>query len=521
MTSLCLILAALLPAAATPGSSWTGFRNDGRSISSGPALPVRWSPDAGIIWQRELAGYGQSAPVVWNGTLYLTAVVGPMKEKCRVAAFDTRTGKKRWEYSVAASARAASNYSVARAAPTPLVDAQGVYAFFESGDFLALDHQGRLRWRRSLTKDYGPVENHHGLGGSPVRWKGRLFLNVQHNGPSYLIALDAENGKTLWKVKRASAKSWTTPVVVTLPGETQVVVSSAGTVAGYDARTGARRWELTGIGGNSIPSPTVSGDRVFVGASISDFDTSANAARSNLCLRITPDRSPGYQVLWRAEKAIAYYASPLIHRGCAYYLNRAGVVYCLDATTGRRHYVKRLGVPCWATPVAAGDHIYFFGKNGTTKVIRSGPRYQQVAGNQLWDPADPPKPESYVESFGSHAHGAPKGAKKKRGGFAAMILRSDKNGDGKVGRDEMPQRMKRIFARVDLNNDGLLDRQEIDKMAESFRKRRENSRADSRDPILYGVAAADGAVFIRTGTRLYCIGRSQSPASAGRPASNR
>lgn len=495
MTTFLILLTGLMPSGT---SQWTGFRNDGRSIATGPTLPKTWSRTSGIRWQLELDGYGQSAPVVWNETVYVTSVVGPNKERCVIAAFDLPTGKQRWKYSIKAGTTAPSNYAVARAAPTPVVSADGVYAFFEGGDVIAVTHQGERRWHRSLTKDYGRFNNHHGLGASPVLCEGRLVLNIQHSGPSYLIALDARTGKTQWKVKRASAKSWTSPAVARLDGESQIIVSSAGVVDSYDVGTGSHRWELKGVGGNSIPSPTVIGNRVYVGAALSDFDTSANAALSNMCLQIKPD---GYRVVWQARKALTEYASPLVYRGCSYYLSKTGVLYCLDAKTGKQLYVKRLGVRCWATPIAHGDVIYFFGRNGTTKVIKAGKTFEVVASNQLWKPEAPPKPEKYVESFGSHG----KTKKKSSGGFAGMILRSDKNGDGKVSKEELPERLRSVFARIDLNKDGALDRGEIQKMSEQFRKRRQHSRTDSRDPIVYGAAAATGTIVIRTGTRLYCI----------------
>lgn len=499
MTSLSLML-VLFAADADAGSSWAGFRNDGRSIATGRPPLQEWSPESGIAWTRDLPGYGQSAPVVRDGVIYVTTVVGPQKEQCVVLAMDARTGETRWEHTLEASATAPSNYAVARAAPTPVVHADGIHAFFESGDLVALSLDGRVRWQRSLTKEFGEFRNHHGIGGSPVLADGNLYLNVQHDGPSYLIAIDATSGKTAWKVDRPSAKSWTTPVMVEAGDSSQLVVSSAGSVTGHDPRTGERLWQLEGVGGNTIPSPTAIGNRVYVGASVSDFDTPENAARSNVCLEVVPDRESGYQFVWRAERAFAHYASPLVHRGCAYYVNSTGVVYCLNAETGERNYVERLGAACWATPVAIGDAVYFFGKDGRTHVVAAGSEFQRLATNDLWDRADPPKPESYVETPSSHSGGGG-----GRGGFAAMLLRNDANGDGHVSSDEMPKSMKAMLTRGDSNGDGQLDPTEIEAMSVAFRKRREHARGDSRDPILYGVAVADGTIFLRTGTRMYCV----------------
>ena len=131
-------------------SSWTEFRNGGSSHSAAE-VPVSWSPDKGISWQKELPGYGQSSPVVFNGRVYVTTVVGPMKDECQVLCLDLKTGEHTWVWSQEASSKAASNYMASRAAPTPMVDANGVYAFFEGGDLIAINHDGSLKWKRSLT----------------------------------------------------------------------------------------------------------------------------------------------------------------------------------------------------------------------------------------------------------------------------------------------------------------------------------------------------------------------------------
>jgi len=87
----------------------------------------------------------------------------------------------------------------------------------------------------------------------------------------------------------------------------------------------------------------------------------------------------------------------------------------------------------------------------------------------------------------------------------AMLLKSDANGDGVISADELPADFKEMLPRVDLNKDNAIDAEEMKAMEESFRKRREGSQALARDPIVYGVAAADGAFIIRTGTRVFCV----------------
>ena len=388
------------PADSTEETQWTSFRNGGGSQTSGD-LPLNWSPKDGILWQQELEGYGQSTPVIYDRKVFVATVIGPMKEICCISCRDVTTGRSLWRHDVPAATKSASNYMHSRAAPTPVVDAAGVYAFFEGGDLVAVSHDGKPLWHRNLAADLGPFKNNHGLGSSPAQSDELVFLTLEHQGPSYLVAIDKSAGETRWKLDRPSGNSWASPVVVDSSSGPRVIVSSGGAVTAYEADSGEVLWSMDGLEGNSVPSPTPHGDHLLIGARLPEFGESSAAAKSNLCLSLTND---GYSVAWQAEKVLSDYASPVVTGDCVYFLNKAGVLTCLDLESGERHYTKRLGCTCWATPLVAGDHVYFFGKSGETHIIKAGPEFERVAENRLWDADNPPKPETYMESQGGGVH---------------------------------------------------------------------------------------------------------------------
>ena len=497
------LLSQQIPAlAGEPSGSrnWTSFRNGGVSVAPGQ-FPTHWSESSGIAWEWELAGYGQSTPVIHDGKVYVTSVVGPMKEISRVACLDLRTGEELWSQQVDSATQTESNYMHSRAAPTPLVDDTGVYAFFEGGDLVAFSHDGTQRWHKNLSEDYGPFENNHGLGSSPAQTEDLIFLNLEHRGPSKLLAIEKTTAETLWQVERPSGSSWTSPIVVHGKSNTSVVVSSAGSVTAYNVDSGDEFWTVDGLEGNSVPSPTFDGVNLLIGARLPEFGSTTEAAKSNLCLHLNKDDQ--FDVRWRSQKVVSDYASPVVAGNCVYYLNKTGVLSCLDLATGHSHYKQRLGVECWATPLVADGHVYFFGKNGETVVIQAGWSFEKVAVNQLWDTSNPPKPETYVEHQASPGHGSSGGG--RRGGMIAMLMKGDADKDGILTQEEVPEEFQAMLPRVDLNKDGALDSDELKAMEESFRKRREGSRDGARDPIVYGIAAADGTIVVRTGTRLYAI----------------
>src|SRR5688572_13704603 len=119
--AVLLLLAAgpLLPAASPP-DAWPAFRGSGDSISDAKTLPLKWSPTENVAWTAELPGYGQSSPVVWKDTVFLTAAEGDYKEALHVLCLDLGTGKQRWRASLRNAARVKATDYVSKSAPTPV-----------------------------------------------------------------------------------------------------------------------------------------------------------------------------------------------------------------------------------------------------------------------------------------------------------------------------------------------------------------------------------------------------------------
>lgn len=508
--------------AALAGDSWTSFRNGGGSQTES-ALPTDWAPDHGIAWQHELAGYGQSAPVILDGKVFVSSVDGPMCETLMLQCFDLATGHALWKYDRPTSAGHPSNYMNARAAPTPLVDKDAVYAFFETGDFVCLNHKGELLWHRNEAEAFGKFGNNHGLGSSPAMDGQNLYLLTEHDGPSFLSAINKTNGETIWQTKRTSTKSWSSPIVVqAIDHDNCVVVSSGGTVTAYSTNDGTQAWQIEGIEGNSVPSPTIVDRFLLVGARLPEFATDGQV-QANCCLDLSQITDGTPRVVWRADKAICDYASPVTCHEYAYFLSKASVLHCVDIASGEIAYRKRLSLDCWATPVVSNDAIYFFGKNGQTRIVRAGPNFTEIASNALWNPDKPPTPEHYVESAARHggghggsgghgsggAHGSGgghgSGSARPGGGMVARMMAGDANKDGVLEGEEISARFRPMLQRIDTDGDGKLNQKELEAMAKSFAERRSNSSASARDPIVYGVAAANGKIAVRTGTRLYVI----------------
>ncbi len=389
------VLLVFLVTPALPGESapdtpkWPGFLGAGAGEVDAESIPLEWSESKNLAWQADLAGYGQSSPVVWGDRVFVTSIDGPEKERCLVTALALADGSKLWQKSFDASVKTKWSYFVSKAAPTPAVDADALYVFFESGDLVAYSHDdGEELWRRSLSKEYGEIDSEFGLAASPAQTKDRLFVLVDNEGASYLLAVEKRTGKEVWRTERTSRQSWSSPAIVPVDGVPCVVCSSEGSVDGYSAETGERLWSFDDVGGNTAATPLPFGDgRFLVGAGAGRGGRNAASARkSNFAMHVARDGDEVLpEVTWRTEEATPTFGSPVVHAGHAYWVNRAGVVYCYDSATGEQRYAERVDAQTWATPLGVGDRVYLFGKDGNTVVLAAGPEFRVLARNQLWD----------------------------------------------------------------------------------------------------------------------------------------
>lgn len=441
LKTLLLAALALHPVAA----NWPDFLPNTRNVAVRADLPLDWAPDKNIAWTSPLAGDGQSSPIVWDGRVVVTSVEGEMKDRNLIVCLDLKTGKEIWRHDFDSGLKVKSSLYVSRAAPTPVADTDGVISLFESGDLVALDWNGEVRWKRLLSETYGGIEAEFGLAASLAQHEGAVFALIENNGPSYLVAMDKSTGEATWKADRRSVISWSSPAVMTLAGIPQVVVSSVGTVDSYDAATGERLWTIGDLGGNTVATPSqVDENRLIIGAAPGRGEADAEgAAVSNLMIEVksmpNADGKPVVtaEVVWRAEKAMASFSSPVAHQGVGYWVNRAGIVFAVDLQNGQQLFAQRIDQAPWATALGVDDRVYFFGKDGTTTVIRAGKTFEKLASNTLWNPDDQ-KPDETA-----------------------------------AGREETPERRA--------------------------------AASNFSGPIQYGVAVAGDSVLIRTGNRLYRV----------------
>lgn len=390
-----------------PQNQWPQWRGPlGNGVAPPGDPPVEWSEQQNIRWKFAIPGKGHSTPVIWGERIFLMTAapygdelpprfsvrpdahdIEPVTKRHQfmVIAVNRRDGRILWKRTVReALPRAGAHITASLASNSPVTDGEHLFAFFGSNGLYCLDLNGKPIWEA----DFGDLRtlHSHGEGSSPVLHGETLIVVWDHEGESFLVALDKRTGTERWRVKReVRSTSWTTPIVVEEGGQEQVVVSGSEHVRGYDLATGKEIWKCAGLSvENLVSSPVSGGGMVFTG---STYDRS-----SMLAIRLEGaqgDISDSENVLWNRRRGAPYVPSPLLYDERLYFLaHMQGFLTCVRARTGEPFYgPERLPGTghVFASPVGAAKRVYIARRDGSTVVIRHGPRFEILAHNRLED----------------------------------------------------------------------------------------------------------------------------------------
>ena len=395
-----ILFFAFLTATTAFGQNWPQWRGptaDG--ISTEKSLPVRWSKTENIAWRAPLEGQGTSTPVIWGDSIFLTSQMGdgPYEGRSRdfddaavarrtgsrgqvqfaVQAFDRRNGKLLWDYRLdAEGVLQPVHIKHNLASPSCITDGERVYAWFGTGQLVALNMAGKLIWQRHLGKEIAPFDVLWGHGSSPALYKETLLMLCDHPPGAYLLSLDKRTGKERWRKDRGKEKrSYTTPFVVSVAGHDELILNSSERVDAVDPTTGELLW-WTGEP-NRVPVPTpVFHDGVL-------YLNRGYSSSPYLALKPGGHGDASSRVQWEVKTGGPYVSSLLYYQGLLYMANERGIVSTSDAATGETLWKERFGSVFSASPVAADGKVYLVNEEGITFVLASGKEKKVLAENAL------------------------------------------------------------------------------------------------------------------------------------------
>ena len=366
---------------------WPQFRGPGgQGHSTSRDLPIRWDPDTNIVWKKKLPGTGWSSPVLSHGLVYLTTAVekdaGASESgadiSLRTLCVNAESGDIVWNIEAATlSGGTRIHPKNSHASATPVVTADRVFVHFASHGTAALDLDGNLIWQKKI--DYN---SQHGTGSSPVIYEDLLIFNCDGTESPFVIALDTATGSERWRTRRPDlAKmtfSFSTPLIIDVEGQHQLVSAGSDLVCGYNPRSGKQLWMVRYPEKWSVvPRPVYAGGLVLISTG---YEGPAEL------LAIHPNGSGDVtdtHVAWRAKRFVPHSPSPIVYDNCVYLISDNGIASCRDLETGDLHWKERVGGTYSASPLLAEERIYFMSEDGHCTVIQAAPRFQELARSDL------------------------------------------------------------------------------------------------------------------------------------------
>ncbi|MDB4581534.1 PQQ-like beta-propeller repeat protein [Draconibacterium sp.] len=386
-------------------AQWRGPLGTGAAVKGNP--PTEFSETKNLKWKTEIPGKGHATPLVWEDKIIIqTAVATDEKievetnteesegqrrmsgnrtdaiHEFKVILVNRENGKIIWQTTVAKELPQESTHNLGSwASNSPCTDGEFIYAYFGSRGLFCLDFEGKLIWER----DFGQMEKHmsFGEGASPYLYGKRLFVQWDHEGDSYLYAIDKKTGKDVWKLDRDEGTSWASPFVVEVNGKTQVITSATTNIRSNDFETGELLWASTGLTRNVIPVPVYEDGLLYV---MSGFRGSALQAID--LSKAKGDITETDAIIWKYDQETPYTPNPLLMDRKLYFLRvNNGYLSCLDAKDGTVYYSKQKleGInTIFSSPTGVGDKLYIAAKE-ICLVIKAGENFEILSSNILDD----------------------------------------------------------------------------------------------------------------------------------------
>ena len=354
-------------------------------------IPLRWSETENVKWKTEIPYRGWSSPAVWGNQVWLTTATLDGHEYYGICV-DATTGAIRQNVKLfsCASPEPLGNNVNCYATPSPVIESGKVYLHFGSYGTACLDTSSlKVLWQREDL----PCRHYRGPASSPILFENLLILSMDGVDVQYLVALDKQTGKTVWKTDRSVAwndenvpgqmardgdlrKAHSTPLVVNAAGRLQLLTVGAKAAYAYDPRTGSELWRVRYNAWSGAPRPLYHDGLALIITGLGTTELWAVRADGRGDVTET-------HVAWKVDSMVAKTASPLLIDGLLYMVSDDGMLTCLEAGTGKEVWRQRIGGNYSASPIFGDGHMYFFNQQGKTSVIKPGRNFELVATNSL------------------------------------------------------------------------------------------------------------------------------------------
>jgi len=366
---------------APAAENWPQFRGPGaQGHSAAKDVPIEWDTKKNVAWKIEVPGKGWSSPAYVDGRIYLTSAVPEPDgdhHTLRALCLDAKDGSVIWNKVLFKRPIIRIHIKNSHASASPRVDGDRLFVHFGAQGSACLDLDGNILWKQTDI-DYKMV---HGNGGAPAFADDKYIVSCDGAKDPFIIALDAQTGKQVWKTRRdinvENKFTFSSPLVV----DDLVLSPASGALAAYRIKNGREVWRARYDEGYSvIPRPVIGefgGKRLAICASGYNQSTA-------VCVELGGKGDvTDTHVKWRVKKAAPHTPSMILKDDMLFMISDIGIASCLDPVSGEAYWIARVGGQHSSSPILAEDRVYFQDERGKGTVIKAAKSFEILARNDL------------------------------------------------------------------------------------------------------------------------------------------
>ncbi len=352
---------------------WRGPRGDG--IGIGTEAPTTWSATENISWKSAIPGDGRSSPIVCNDSVFVTTSMSDTLSR-RLIRLDRDSGAIAWNVEVHSGAIEKQHKFNTSASSTPAADGKRIYCVFVDDQKMvvsALNWDGKKVWSMSPGSFYAS----HGFAASPVLCDGGVLVNGHQDGGAFVVLLDGATGNEKWRYKPdTDLRSFSTPVLASIQGSRQLILSGAKQTVGLDPESGEKIWWVDGPTEKFVCTPSIGLGHVF------SFGGSPSERACAIRLGGRGDLTKT-NIVWTKDRSMPYVSTPLLLDKYLHIVNDVGIYSCVEPVSGDVLKTLRKGGNTYSSPVGIGDKVYLFDDSGLCTVIRNNADFEVIAKSAL------------------------------------------------------------------------------------------------------------------------------------------
>ena len=392
IVSLTLVVVFLVEGAAAEKGAWPRFRGpEGSGVAADQVIPSQLD-EASRVWSAPLPGPGSSSPVVWGERVFVTSE-NRSRGLVHLHCLHARDGRSLWSRTVSVGPYRTHKMNNTAAATPAVAQNLVVFSWYDSARKVAvlsaLTHGGEKRWSYEI----GQFKGAHGLNVVPVIHNGHVILAHLHQLGGFVVSLDADSGRVVWKknyAQHSPKTTYMTPLVRRRHGrgvpQYEVVVSSTSIgVRGLDVKDGKELWSLPGVfDERCIVSPV----DILAGSGKEESLIAVGCKReggNNVFMAVRPGdiKGEGAGVVWQLESFAPYVPTPVSDGTTLFVMADRGVLQAVDVMTGKPRWQKKFPANSYASPLLIGGKLLCLSRDGEAYALAIGEEAMVLAISDL------------------------------------------------------------------------------------------------------------------------------------------